>query len=173
MWPVQYGQLTIGFLYTSKQFPINWWCASSLILSYILTSGLVATDTACQAVTRFLPLLQTTMFFYTSNLLILFKSNLIICHLSFIIWFSRKKTTFTGNAKPLVLELVSYTSIQLHCLGLQRGQLRGSVSNPVVLRCALVVQRVQLRLLCRSGNLVLFDALGLTKTTAKTMAKKT
>ena len=56
---------------------------SSIILSYMLTSGLVTTDTPYHAVTRFQPYLQTTMFFYTSNVLILFKSNLIICHLSF------------------------------------------------------------------------------------------
>ena len=56
---------------------------SSLILSYMLTSGLATTDTPYHAVTRFQPILQTTMFLYTSNVLILFKSNIIICHLSF------------------------------------------------------------------------------------------
>ncbi len=53
--------------------------------------------TAYHAVTRFQPILQTTMFSYSSNLLIFFKSDLIICQLSFIIWFSRKTTTSTEH----------------------------------------------------------------------------
>jgi hypothetical protein len=72
---------------------------SSYILSFILTSGLVATDTAYEAVTRFLPLLQTTVLFYTSNLFILFKSHLIICHLSF--GFLGKKQLLRGTPNRL------------------------------------------------------------------------
>ncbi len=72
---------------------------SSIIWSYMLTSGLVTTDTAYHAVTRFQPNLQTTIFFYKLNVLILFKSNLIICHLSF--GFLAKKQLLRGTPNRL------------------------------------------------------------------------
>ena len=65
----------------------------------MLTSGLVTTDTPYHAVTRFQPNLLTTMFSYTSNVLILFKSNLIICHLSF--GFLAKKQLLMGTPNRL------------------------------------------------------------------------
>jgi hypothetical protein len=84
---------------------------SSVIRSNIWPklSGLVATDklklTAYHAVTRFQQKLLTTMFFYTQNLLILFKSNLIMCHLSF--GFLAKKQLLRGT--PNRLSRSSYT----------------------------------------------------------------